>query len=149
MNTLKVGSLENMIEDLKDTTDYTNGGKCSGCGRCCGNLLPLSKKEFDDIKRYVESRNIQPQKHFIAPMKNEPQFDMLCPFLDTSKEKKCTIYSHRPYICRTYNCHTVNSKVKTDKALLKQKRYVTDMRAAFFGGMTVIEKLKEMGELKP
>jgi hypothetical protein len=30
--------------------DNTVNGKCSRCGECCSNLLPLSEKEISDIK---------------------------------------------------------------------------------------------------
>lgn len=150
MSAHRVGRLGDMMSDLRTQTDYTIDGKCSECGACCGNILPISKREFQDIKQYVEKNNIKPHKHFIAPVNSEPEYDMSCPFLDTSKEKnKCLIYSHRPYICRTYSCHNAVDKAKRDKAMFQQRRYITDMRAAFFGGKTFFGKLAEMGEKKP
>ena len=32
--------------------------KCNQCGKCCANVLMLSKKEIDKIKKYIKKNNI-------------------------------------------------------------------------------------------
>lgn len=111
--------------------DFTKDGKCSGCGQCCSNYLPISSKEIKEIKRYVKNRHITEQKH------NYPSvvaFDLTCPFLDDSKEKeKCLIYPVRSEICRDFVCNNPNEAIK-NKKLMYKKYAAVDMREIFFGG---------------
>lgn len=44
-------------------TDFTFNGKCSNCGQCCSNLLPLSDSEVKRIKQYIKKHNIKEQRH--------------------------------------------------------------------------------------
>lgn len=113
--------------------NYTKDGKCSGCGQCCSNFLPLSTKEIKEIQRYVEKYRIQEHRHF-APTAN-PTLDWTCPFLDDAKAKdKCTIYAVRPQICRAFQCNQPPSKVRANKQLFWRARTPVDMRKTFFGG---------------
>ncbi len=81
--------------------DYTVNGKCSGCGECCSNLLPMTRREIDAIRKYIKSHEIKPQKHFI-PTRN-PVADTVCPFRDNTN-RRCLIYEVRPDICKAYSC---------------------------------------------
>lgn len=127
-----IGTLAEVCRDMNNGLyDFTKDGKCSGCGRCCSDFLPVSAKEIKEIRRYVKKHRIQEQKH------NYPstvKFDLTCPFLDDSKEKdKCMIYSVRPEICRSFICNDPQGAKKNKK--LFHKRYtVVDMRKIFFGG---------------
>ena len=113
--------------------DYTNDGKCSGCGNCCSNYLPISTGEIKDIKRYIQKHHIE--EHVRVAPTTEPTLDMTCPFLDETKEKdKCTIYPVRPQICRIFICNQPPSKVRMNKAHFNRSRTLVDMRETFFGG---------------
>lgn len=106
-----------MIEALQELlnaskTDLTVNGECTGCGECCSNILPISHKELDRIKAYVKKHHIKPINHITAPLADNT-IDMVCPFCDLSKEKKCTIYHIRPEVCRMFVCS------KTDADALK------------------------------
>lgn len=81
--------------------DYTVNSACSGCGECCSNLLPMTRREIDAIRKYVRSYGIKPRKHFI-PTRN-PVLDGICPFRDNAN-RRCTIYEARPAVCRIYRC---------------------------------------------
>ena len=130
---MAIGNLSQMLQDFQDgVKDYTDNGKCSCCGQCCSNLLPLTIGEIEDIRRYIAKHGIKECKHAIAPLA-QPVFDMTCPFLDESKEKKCTIYKHRPYICRTFTCHNAMGHLMEDDVICRGVRLVTDMRQTFFG----------------
>ena len=84
--------------------DLTDNGKCTGCGQCCSNVLPMTDIEIQRISKYIKRYNIKECKHFV-PTK-EPALDMSCPFLDTSKDKdKCKIYEVRPQVCRDFICN--------------------------------------------
>lgn len=60
MNVL--AGLEQMIKDMESGVwDFTVDGKCSNCGSCCSNLLPMSAKEIKVIKRYIKKKGIKEQ----------------------------------------------------------------------------------------
>ena len=112
--------------------DFTKDGKCTGCGQCCSNFLPLSEREIKDIKRYIEKHHIKECRHG-SPLVETVQ-DWLCPFLDDTKPKdKCTIYQIRPQICRAFVCSQPPSKVRENKELFWRTRKPVDMRQEFFG----------------
>lgn len=99
------GTFESMINDFNNGTyDFTKKGKCTGCGKCCSNLLPMTDDEILVIKKYVKANNIKEQSHIVAPL-STPTIDLTCPFLNDSKScEKCTIYEVRPRICRDFIC---------------------------------------------
>ena len=101
---MKFGALEDMLKEFSDGTyDLTDNGKCTGCGSCCTNFLPMTEKEVSIIHRYIKERNVKEQKHFIPS--STPIVDMTCPFLDDSKScDKCLIYEVRPRVCRYFIC---------------------------------------------
>ena len=42
-----ISLLESIQRDMKDNIyNYTVDGKCSGCGNCCSNLLPMNENEI-------------------------------------------------------------------------------------------------------
>ena len=83
-------------------TDFTINNKCSNCGACCGDILPLTKEDINLIKRYVKKHNIKPQK-ILIPFSTTNNYFLTCPFRD-EKLKKCSIYPARPWICRQFRC---------------------------------------------
>ena len=101
---MKIGSFEQMKKEFADGTyNLTCNGKCTGCGKCCSNLLPMTDEEITTIKKYVKRYNIKENKHFV-PLAT-PTIDMTCPFLDDSKScEKCKIYEVRPKVCRDFIC---------------------------------------------
>lgn len=125
---MRSGSLEEMLEEFKNGTyDMTKNGKCTQCGACCSNLLPMSSKEVKEIKRYIEKHKIQEFKHLI-PVVNQPM-DMNCPFLNTDKScEKCLIYPVRPMVCRKFSCNPALRLPPGNKNLA-----VIDVRETFFG----------------
>lgn len=114
--------------------DYTVGGKCSGCGCCCSNLLPISGKEVKQIRRHVEKHGIKEQMH--RPPTAKPMQDMTCPFR-SEKERKCLIYPVRPAICRDFQCDKPRKKIEANKRLYHGKYIVHDMRETFFREKTI------------
>lgn len=45
-----ISFLESVQRGMDDNIfNFTKDGKCSGCGGCCSNLLPMSPKEIDVI----------------------------------------------------------------------------------------------------
>ncbi|WP_419037746.1 YkgJ family cysteine cluster protein [Enterocloster bolteae] len=109
--------------------NYTVNGKCSKCGNCCSDILPLSDDEIRRIHKYVCQKRIKESKHLIPVAK--PVLDMTCPFRDNGK-KICTIYEVRPEICRQFICDS-EQRAKANRERLKKGRRVFSMREVFFG----------------
>lgn len=131
-----IGTIGQMIRDMEHGVyDFTKDGKCSQCGACCSDLLPISGSEYSRIKRYIKKHNIKEQKH-IAPavLAEPPKLDLTCPFLDMNrKDKKCTIYPVKPLICSCFICSDPNG-ARNHKELYEEKRKIVGMREVFFAG---------------
>ena len=127
---MKFGALEDMLKEFSDGTyDLTDNGKCTGCGSCCTNFLPMTEKEVSIIHRYIKERNVKEQKHVIPS--SEPTVDMTCPFLDDSKScDKCLIYEVRPRVCRDFICRP-SDRPTVDRNFTK-KCMVVDVRGEFY-----------------
>lgn len=123
--------LEAVQRDMADNIyNFCKGGKCTQCGSCCSNLLPMSEKEISAIHRYIKKKRVKECRH-IAPA--TAIYDMTCPFLDTGKDcEKCRIYPVRPEICRQFICDN-EQKAKHNWALYGQTRSIIDVRNEFFG----------------
>ena len=123
--------LDAVQRDMADNIyNFCKDGKCSQCGNCCSNLLPMSQKEIDVIRRYIRKKHIKECRH-IAPA--TVAYDMTCPFLDTGKScEKCRIYPVRPEICKQFICDN-EQRAKYNRKLLGQTRDIVDVREEFFG----------------
>lgn len=124
--------LQSVRRGMEDNIyNFTKDGKCSSCGNCCSNILPMSNKEIEIIHRYILKHNIRESKH-ILPVAKLP-YDMTCPFRDNGK-KICTIYPVRPEICRQFICDS-EKRAKHNRKLIGQTREIVLVREEFFGGM--------------
>lgn len=128
---MQVGSFEQMQKEFQNGTyNLTQNGKCTGCGNCCSNLLPMTDEEIEVIRKYIKRFHIKEQK-INLPLA-EPMLDLMCPFLDNSKKcEKCTIYEVRPHICRQFSCDP-KQRPQLDLSY-GLKALVRDVRNTFFG----------------
>lgn len=40
---MKISDMEQVRRDMEHGVyDFTDNGKCTGCGKCCSNVLPLT-----------------------------------------------------------------------------------------------------------
>ena len=105
--------LKSVDEDLVKIFDYQKEYLCckKGCSYCCEDGdYPLSELEFaylqeeynklDDKVKEKISKNIE-------KIKKENTESYICPYL---VEHSCSIYSHRPFVCRTFGVLTENAK---------------------------------------
>jgi Fe-S-cluster containining protein len=95
--------------DYVDVKDHCIDGKCSRCGECCGDYLPITGTELETIRRYVWQHKIKPYKNKVV---NLP-IDITCPFLNG--KKLCVIYEVRPSICRTFKCDMPIEEMRKNK----------------------------------
>lgn len=113
-----------------DVTDYTIDGKCSNCGQCCSNLLPMSDAEIRRIMDYLKKNPVKEQ--FQRALVSINQTDMTCPFRD-NVNRKCLIYSVRPAICREFMCNYRRERIVNKRnELYSSNRRIVFMRAQFF-----------------
>lgn len=117
-------------------TDFTVDGKCSSCGKCCSNMLPMSKEEVIRIKGYIRGKGIKEQRH-----NGMVGVDMTCPFRDEAN-KKCLIYEIRPAICRQFMCNHNIDDIKKWKVGFHKKFDVVFMRKEFFGSTEDVDFFK-------
>lgn len=79
-------------------------GRCSQCGECCGHLLPLSRADIKQLKRYIRKH----KKVLYTPREQAVLISELlisCPFLLLDKkEERCSVYPARPAVCRLFDC---------------------------------------------
>lgn len=122
-----------LTERAGGVTDLTDNGECTGCGACCGSMLPVSAEEIRTIQRYVKRHGIKPYVDR-GPWSNF-DFDLTCPFLDRGKkDKKCRIYEVRPFICRMFNCHVemnMLDAIRVKNHYAKGDVGIVDMRKLF------------------
>lgn len=97
--------------------------KCKRCGNCCSNYLPLSNKEFNDLKNIIKKRKLKSNKRIF-----ESNYYHTCPFLNANN--KCDIYEDRPMICKSFTC---NWDMSNTKELTKEFRPLRDLRKELFG----------------
>lgn len=128
---MKATTLEEMLSDMRNGVyNLTDHGKCTQCGSCCSNLLPMTQNEIEKIKQHIKKNRIKEQVHGIPLAK--PTLDLTCPFLDTGKKtEKCTIYDVRPSICRCFICSEPNGAMK-HKELWEGDYRVVNVRSEFF-----------------
>ncbi len=108
-------------------TDYTVDGKCSKCGACCSNFLPMTEEEVRTIHKYLKSHPLKEQRHNVLN-----GIDATCPFR-SDEQQKCLIYEQRPSICRAFMCNHTMQQIQNNKAIhyLACTR-VVDMRLEYF-----------------
>lgn len=119
-----IGTIEQAYQDMKNgVTDYTDNGRCTGCGECCSSLLPVSDIELKRIHRYVKRNHIKVQKRNFL----NNAVDLTCPFLRMdSTNEKCLIYPVRPDICASFKCDLARHEKwytgnKDDKRLVNMR----------------------------
>lgn len=107
--------LKTILNGAEKITDNSICGKCSKCGECCTNLLPISQSELNIIQRYVIEHEIRPQTHMLV-MQNR----LTCPYYDG---KKCLIYEARPLICKEFYCYKKPTAEMARK--FEKNKYIT------------------------
>ena len=124
MNMPERKTMKELISSLIDKDvkipNYSICGKCSRCGECCSNILPVSQSEIDVIQKYVIGHKIRPQKQMLV-MQNR----LSCPYYDG---KKCLIYEVRPLICREFYCYKKPDMEMASK-FMEEEHYPIDMWA--------------------
>lgn len=122
-------------------TDFTINGKCSQCGQCCSNCLPMTKEEVARIKKHIAKWHIKEQRHNVIN-----GTDWTCPFRDEA-HKRCTIYEVRPWICRQFMCNHTAEDIENAKIDISRKADVYFMRKTFFNSNEEVDYMAELRKL--
>lgn len=118
---------------LNNCTDYTKNNKCTRCGNCCSNNIPLTQKEIQRIKSYIKKNNIEPEYHLPLVVTNVTQNDFVCPFLRIKNNiSECLIYSVRPFICQKFICNSKLLEYSLDDIIYLQNAKTINIRQTFF-----------------
>jgi Fe-S-cluster containining protein len=124
-----ISTWDEMLERDKTIQDFTINGKCSNCGNCCNDMIPLTKGDIHRIKIYIEKNNIKPIWHgqrFMATA----TLDAMCPFRDDDN-KKCIIYSVRPAVCKAMYCNNYYEEFIKNRSRFKDAKLLS-CRMTFF-----------------
>ena len=128
---MQTAVVEKMVMDMEHGVyNFTENGKCTQCGECCSNFLPMTQEEIDTIKSYIKQHKIKECKRLFPTAKET--IDLTCPFLDMAKKaEKCRIYEVRPRICRDFICDPKQRKIPdVDFA---ERCFPVFVRETFFG----------------
>jgi len=121
------------ISDLVKVDLYEHhcvDGKCSGCGDCCTDLLPLTDAELERLKRYANEHNLKEHRHSL--FFDKKAIDLTCPFRN-NEIKQCDVYAVRPQICREFICSKSLDMAKKDRDSLSASRITRSLRYEVFG----------------
>ncbi len=105
--------LEILDEDLAKIFDYQKEYICcqKGCSLCCERGdYPMSQLEFNYLKEEYNKLDDNLKKQInenIEKIKKENPDSYTCPYLT---DHKCSVYSHRPFVCRAFGVLTEDSK---------------------------------------
>lgn len=104
----KIASYEEFVSDtLADKiTDYKNPS-CTSCNECCSMGAMLTKKEFNEIRKYLKTtpngkQLMKQAKNLLDYHKSQGNIYWVCPL--STKSKRCGIYHIRPKVCREFHC---------------------------------------------
>lgn len=114
--------MEKMFE-----TNCVNG-KCVGCGNCCTELLPMTLKEVETIRKYVKEHKIKPYSEIFFEYNGAPSTNLMCPFRDL-ETKTCRIYDVRPNICRQFKCNQNMRVIEKNKLIAHDKAKYNHIKA--------------------
>lgn len=121
------------ISDLAKEDLYAHhcvDGKCSGCGDCCTDLLPLTDAELERLKKYANDHGLKEHRHNL--FWDKKAIDLTCPFRN-NETKQCDVYAVRPQICREFICSKHIDTAKKDRDSLSASRITRSLRYEVFG----------------
>ena len=133
MSGINITSYKEFLTKGRTVTDFTIDGKCSNCGGCCTNLIPMTRAEFLAIKGHIEKFKIKPCKRPCFPFR-KVMVDLTCPFRD-EEERICTIYKVRPTVCQVFMCNFSNTEIFSHSLeMLRNAKYyqLIPVKQAFF-----------------
>ena len=112
---------------MNNIENCCNKGKCSHCGNCCTDMIPITLNEYKLIKQYIKEHNIKVFSEIFTVIDGQQSINLLCPFRDI-KAHRCLIYPVRPNICRLFKCNQPEPIVLKHKENMHKKAYYNKIR---------------------
>jgi Fe-S-cluster containining protein len=122
-------SIVRQIQYITQSDRYKSHTKCGGiknCSFCCHDKILMGEFEANFIKKIIETEKPYYNKERVLKQNSGEELkwtDKACPMLqdlNSDGERLCSIYEHRPLICRTHNsvmdpkeCNKENEPNKT------------------------------------
>ena len=96
-----VSSLDHLPTDGEFYSNNCVDGHCIGCGECCTDLLPTTRREIVRLRDYAKKHQLK--EHRLPAGAALESVDLTCPFRNETT-KRCEVYPVRPLICRAFIC---------------------------------------------
>lgn len=88
-----VSSLDHLPTDGEFYSNNCVDGHCIGCGECCTDLLPTTRREIVRLRDYAKKHQLK--EHRLPAGAALESVDLTCPFRNETT-KRCEVYPVRP-----------------------------------------------------
>ena len=103
--------------------------KCIGCGECCTDLLPTTRREIVRLRDYAKKHQLK--EHRLPAGAALESVDLTCPFRN-EMTKRCDVYPVRPLICRAFICSRTLQAARKTRDLVQSDRDIHSLRWEIF-----------------
>lgn len=124
-----VSSLANLPKDGEFYSNNCVDGHCIGCGECCTDLLPTTRREIVRLRDYAKKH--QMKEHRLPAGAALESVDLTCPFRN-EMTKRCEVYPVRPLICRAFICSRTLQAARKTRDLVQSDRDIHSLRWEIF-----------------
>lgn len=94
----KLANIQALVSEVRQVAGPHTACR-QGCSACCHQRVMMSQSEADAIGQRIGRAAMQLPANYVAPDVHDFGRDTPCPFL---VENACSIYEHRPFVCRNY-----------------------------------------------
>lgn len=101
----------------------------SGCGECCTDLLPTTRREIVRLRDYAKKHQLK--EHRLPAGAAMESVDLTCPFRNETT-KRCEVYPVRPLICRAFICSRTLQAARKTRDLVQSDRDIHSLRWEIF-----------------
>lgn len=124
-----VSSLDHLPTDGEFYSNNCVDGHCIGCGECCTDLLPTTRREIVRLRDYAKKHQLK--EHRLPAGAALESVDLTCPFRNETT-KRCEVYPVRPLICRAFICSRTLQAAQKTRDLVQSDRDIHSLRWEIF-----------------
>lgn len=124
-----VSSLDRLPTDGEFYSNNCVDGHCIGCGECCTDLLPTTRREIVRLRDYAKKHQLK--EHRLPAGAALESVDLTCPFCNETT-KRCEVYPVRPLICRAFICSRTLQAARETRDLVQSDRDIHSLRWEIF-----------------
>lgn len=124
-----VSSLDHLPTDGEFYSNNCVDGHCIGCGECCTDLLPTTRREIVRLRDYAKKHQLK--EHRLPAGAAMESVDLTCPFRNEDT-KRCDVYPVRPLICRAFICSRTLQAARKTRDLVQSDRDIHSLRWEIF-----------------